>query len=216
MTVQGKIAIKICGMKYPGNISEVASLNPDYLGFILYKGSKRYIDLNKAESIALGLPYSIKKVAVIVDEPLEYAKKIASGRAFDYIQLHGNESADYCREISKYTDVIKAFRISDRLPENLIDYELFCSMFLFDTAAMAIGGTGLKFDHGILETYTHEKPYLIAGGISPEDSGYLKTLKYRRNAGFDLNSRFEVSPGIKNIELLKHFITNIRKSDDNS
>ena len=213
---KGKIAVKICGMRYPDNIARVASLNPDYLGFILYKGSPRYVELTEAEHLALALPSSIRKVAVIVDEPLEYAKKIASGGAFNLIQLQGHESADYCRELSQYTELIKAFRISGKLPENLEGYEPYCKLFLFDTAGSAIGGTGLKFDHRILESYSLEKGYFIGGGISPDDSDYLKTIKAKGIEGVDLNSRFELSPGIKNIELLKHFITNIRMQDDNN
>lgn len=212
--MNGKTAIKVCGMKYPENLAQVASLNPDYLGFILYNGSPRYINITDAELLAITVPPSIRKVAVIVDEPLENAKRIALGGAFDLIQLHGHESAGYCREISKYIGLIKAFHIASVLPANLGEYEPYCNMFLFDTAGSSIGGTGLKFDHRILESYQQEKEYLIGGGISPGDLDYLKTLKAERIAGIDLNSRFEVIPGMKDIESLKHFITNIRKSND--
>jgi phosphoribosylanthranilate isomerase len=213
---KGKIAVKICGMRYPDNVADVASLNPDYLGFILFEGSPRYIKLIEAKHLAQALPSSIRKVAVIVDEPLESAKKIASGGTFDFIQLHGDESPDYCRELSQYTELIKAFRISGKLPENLEAYEPYCKLFLFDTAGSAIGGTGLKFDHRILKSYSLEKGYFVGGGISPDDSDYFKTTKNNRIEGVDLNSRFEFSPGLKNVELLKHFITNIRMQDDNN
>lgn len=214
MTTSGKLAIKVCGMRYTDNIAAVASLNPDYMGFILYKGSPRYIELREAERYASAIPSPIMKVAVIVDEHPEYAKRIALSGVFDLIQLHGHESADYCKEISKYIELIKVFRISDKLPSNLKEFEPHCKMLLFDTAAGIIGGTGLKFDHRILENYSCNKRYLLGGGISPEDSGYLKTINAEGITGVDLNSRFEVSPGLKNIELLKHFITNLRTSND--
>lgn len=209
-----ELAIKVCGMKNPSNIAGVAVLNPDYMGFILYKGSPRYIEFREVKEIAGTIPSSIMKVAVLVDEPIENAIEIARSRVFDFIQLHGNETVKYCMELSEYADLIKAFRVLDALPRNMHKYESFCKMFILDTAGQMPGGTGLKFDHSILSAYDLETRYLLGGGISACDADYLRQIKTDRMIGVDINSRFELESGIKDINLLRNFITNIRKHYD--
>jgi phosphoribosylanthranilate isomerase len=208
-----EIRIKVCGLKDPENILEVAALKPDYMGFILYRKSKRFISLDKIDDIARHIPRSILKVGVIVDEPLEEALNIAQSGIFDLLQLHGAESIDYCRRLSSVTKLIKAFSISKSLPANLSDYEEVCSLFLFDTAGENAGGNGKMFDHSILNKYSYDTGYMLSGGISPGDNSYLKSFPYNGMAGVDLNSRFETEPGIKNIDLLKGFIEKLRKYD---
>jgi phosphoribosylanthranilate isomerase len=209
------IKIKICGMKDPGNIAGVTRLEPDYLGFILYKRSPRYVSIKKAETLVKNIPPAIKKTAVFVNEPLERAISIARSGIFDILQLHGNESAEYCMRISEHARIIKAFRISEVLPENMEEYQPFCSMFLFDTAGRGFGGTGMKFDHTILSGYNLNTEYILSGGISVDDSFHLRSFCPDKMSGVDLNSRFEISPGIKNITLLKKFIENLRADEDN-
>jgi len=210
-----EIKIKICGMKDPDNIANVIMLKPDYMGFILYKPSPRYVSLEKAGELVKEIPPLIQKTGVIVNEPIERAVTIATTRIFDILQLHGDESPDYCRRLSEHIRIIKAFRISKTLPENMEDYQPFCSMFLFDTAGRDFGGTGKKFDHHILDGYTLNTEYFLSGGISINDSNHLKSIYPPKMAGVDLNSRFEVSAGIKNISMLKNFIENLRTNDDN-
>jgi phosphoribosylanthranilate isomerase len=207
------IKIKICGMKDPANISEVIRLDPDYLGFILYEKSPRYVSINEAETLIKNIPSAIKKTGVIVDEPLECAISIADSGIFDILQLHGNESAEYCMRLSEHVRIIKAFRISEILPGNMEEYQPSCSMFLFDTAGQGFGGTGKKFDHSILSGYKLNTEYMLSGGISAADSFHLKSFCPDKMTGVDLNSRFEISPGLKNITMLEKFIQNLREDE---
>jgi phosphoribosylanthranilate isomerase len=209
-----ELSIKVCGLKEPRNILEVAMLRPHYIGFILYRNSKRYISLRNVTEVAKNIPESVRKVGVIVNEPLEYAIKIAQSGAFDLLQLHGNESMDYCRKLSSEIKIIKAFPVSGSLPEKLVNYQPYCSMFLFDTAGRNHGGNGKKFDHRILDNYSLDTGYLLSGGIAPDDFSYIGKLQKYGMAGVDLNSRFETQPGIKNIELLKRFMENLLKYDE--
>jgi phosphoribosylanthranilate isomerase len=208
-----KIQIKICGLKDPANIEEVILLNPDYIGFILYRNSSRYVSFEKTRKITENILSPVKKVGVLVNEPFKNALKIAESRAFDLLQLHGNESVEYCKELSSGIGIIKAFSISDMLPENLKDYQPYCSLFLFDNAGLNYGGTGKKFDHRILSDYALDTEYILSGGISESDSAYVKSFRAPGMSGVDLNSRFEIKPGIKNIDLLRKFINTLRKND---
>jgi len=212
-----EIRIKVCGMKDPSNIEEVVKLKPNYMGFILYKGSPRFVSFEQAAGLVKNIPSSILKTAVLVNESFENALRIAQSGVFDLIQLHGNESTEFCRKLSAHIRIIKTFSISDILPENMKDYEPFCTMFLLDTAAGdKYGGTGKMFNHSILNNYSLNTDYILSGGISAGDSSYVKSINSDRLAGVDLNSRFEVEPGLKDINLLRNFMENIRTYDDNN
>lgn len=206
-----EIPIKICGMKDPANLAAAVELQPDFLGFILYKGSPRYVSMEAAEELVKLISGPISKVGVLVNEPVEEAIGIAQSGIFDLLQLHGNESADYCRKLSFHTGIIKAFQIGNSLPGNLADFQPHVTYFLFDTDSGKFGGSGEKFNHKLLEGYSIEKKYMLSGGISPDDSDYIRSIMAEKIAAIDLNSRFEVSPGIKNIKLLKEFIGKIRR-----
>jgi phosphoribosylanthranilate isomerase len=208
-----ELLIKVCGLKYPRNIDEVAELQPDYMGFILYRGSQRYVDLQITEKLVKNIPLSITKVGVLVNEPIKTALNIAQSGIFDILQLHGNESTDYCRILSTHIRIIKAFSVKNSLPQDLSDYQPFCELFLFDTAGGKQGGNGRSFDHNILKQFSVEKKYILSGGISHNDTEYLKSINTDSLAGVDLNSRFEVKPGIKDIKLLKTFIGKLREYD---
>jgi len=210
---QRNILIKICGLKDLENIKNVSSLEPDFMGFVLFKGSPRWINLKDVERLAAFVPSSIMKVGVLVDEPLDNAIEIARSGIFDLLQLHGNETVNYCMTISEFTGVIKAFHISNELPFDLGNYEPYCKMFLFDTGGNKFGGLGKKFDHSLLSGYSSANDYLLSGGISPADAEYIRSCHYIGMAGADLNSRFESEPGIKDIELLEHFIKKVRNND---
>ncbi|HEX2919768.1 MAG TPA: phosphoribosylanthranilate isomerase [Bacteroidales bacterium] len=210
MTLQ----IKICGLKDPGNIGEIIHLQPDYLGFILYRNSPRYVETKSISGTLEKIPSSIKKVGVLVNEPLSKAIELAERGIFDLLQLHGNEDPQYCIELSKHARLIKAFRVSLSLPPDLEDYMNACDMFLFDTAGPNFGGSGQKFDHSILQDYGSEKKFLLSGGISPSDAHSFQNCIYPKMAGLDINSRFEIRPGFKDINLLKSFIGNIRRNNN--
>jgi phosphoribosylanthranilate isomerase len=205
-----KLMIKICGLKDPANIMEVSDLNPDFMGFVLYPGSPRYINPEDAAHIIKNIPQSIKKVGVIVNEPIGIALKIAESGAFDFLQLHGNENIEYCYRLSSRIDIIKTFPVSRSLPDGMADYQEYCRMFLFDTAGKSHGGGGKQFDHTLLRNYSLDKHFILSGGISPTDSDYLRSMETDNLIGVDLNSRFELKPGIKDAVLLKNFIGKLR------
>jgi phosphoribosylanthranilate isomerase len=206
-----EILIKVCGMKDPENIKEVLKLRPQYMGFILYKGSPRFVNLVTVANLVKKIPRSVQKTAVIVNAPIEDALIIARSRVFDLIQLHGNETPDYCKKLSDNIRIIKAFSIQDSLPANLSEYQPYCSMFLFDSVGEKAGGTGKKFDHSILKEYSFNTGFILSGGISAADADYIKSINIDKLIGVDLNSRFENEPGIKDPTLLKTFIDKIRE-----
>jgi phosphoribosylanthranilate isomerase len=204
-------AIKVCGMKDPDNIRQVIELKPQYIGFILYEKSPRYVSIDDVAELVKLIPGSVKKVGVIVNEPFANALKIIKSGFFDMIQLHGDETSAYCKKLSEYIEIIKAFRISESLPQNISSFQPYCTKFLFDTAGNDFGGTGKKFDHQVLDNYSYQTKYFLSGGVSPSDADYIRSLDKTGMAGIDLNSRFEITQGIKDIRLLKKFISKIRE-----
>lgn len=205
------LKIKICGMKYPDNVRAVSELKPDLLGFILYRNSPRYVDTDSLPGVIASVPQGIMKTGVLVNEPLEKALSIAGRGYFDFFQLHGDESPAYCMKLSQHAKLIKAFHISDSLPNDLEEYMPFCEMFLFDTAGINYGGTGKKFNHGILSGFNLDKKFILSGGISVTDADALLQSGFHKMTVIDVNSRFEISPGKKDIRLLKEFIDKIRR-----
>lgn len=214
-----KIKLKICGMKFPENIQEIAKLEPDFLGFIFYENSVR----NYTETTIVSLPNSIKKVGVFVDERKEKIIKTIQKYDLNIIQLHGNESASYCLELINQlnhnqlnTKIIKSFLIDDYFVfQSLNDYQM-VDCFLFDTKGKLPGGNGTKFNWKILEKYRLEKPYFLSGGIGLEDASniatFLKTPASKYCFALDVNSRFEIESGLKNKEKLQEFKTQIYES----
>ncbi len=194
--------IKICGMKYSENIVEVASLQPDFLGFIFYEKSKRYFD-----GIIPNLPKSIKKVGVFVNENIDVILKKVSQHQLNFVQLHGNESPNFCAELhDKNIKIIKAFAVDDDFDfEQLIDYEVSCVYFLFDTKGKNPGGNGIVFNWDILNKYKSKKPLFLSGGIGEEEIKIINETTLPIFA-IDINSKFEIEPGFKNIEKLKKII----------
>jgi phosphoribosylanthranilate isomerase len=204
--------LKICGLKYPENIQAVANLNPDFMGFIFYPKSPRYA--GPLDSAALNdLPATIKKIGVFVNEDLENILTIAYKYNLDGLQLHGTELVDMCRELKKLGYVvIKAFPIAEAYNFKVTkSYEEVCDFFLFDTKTDAYGGSGVKFNWQMLKEYTGDTPFLLSGGIEVDDAEAIQKIEHPKFAGIDLNSKFEVKPGLKNISLLKDFISNFQK-----
>ncbi len=195
--------IKVCGLKYPGNIKEVTGLSPDYVGFICYSPSPRYATELNAETLD-NLPDAIEKTAVFVNEDAETIQKLVENYNFDAIQLHGNESPEFCKSFKDKVTVIKAFGIGEgfdftrlNLFAGSVDY------FLFDTKTDKHGGSGLTFDWAILDNYKLDVPFFLSGGLSPENLAEVKAIKHPQFYGVDLNSKFELEPGLKDINKLK-------------
>lgn len=197
--------LKICGMKYPDNILEVGALLPDYMGFIFWEKSARYFD-----GIIPTLPKSIKKVGVFVNAPLEEILDKITKHDLQAVQLHGNESMEFCENLKKNTpkliEIIKVFSILDTFDFAVLKpFESVCDYFLFDTKGKLPGGNGTTFDWKVLENYPSTKPFFLSGGIGMEEMEAVNEI-LKTNLpvyAIDLNSKFEIEPGLKNINLVR-------------
>jgi phosphoribosylanthranilate isomerase len=205
--------IKVCGMREPENIAQVSALRPDYLGFIFYPGSSRFVGDDPTDLFA-SIPAAdgIVRTGVFVDQPtgtiLDYARRFQLGA----IQLHGSESADTCRVLQENgLEVIKAFGMdADFDLTRLEEYDPVCDFFLFDTRTSGHGGSGQPFDWQILQNYSLDKPFFLSGGLGPENIGDLHKVPGGGLYAVDLNSRFETAPAMKDIEKLKQAFTLLR------
>jgi len=204
-----KLEIKVCGMKMAANIAAIASLRPDFLGFIFYEKSPRFITDVSAELIKY-IPQEIKTVGVFVDEDLEVVKKKVNLYQLKGVQLHGKESPEYCADLKSTFGslaVIKAFGVDEEFDfAVLADYQNVIDYFLFDTKTKAHGGSGKTFNWKILDRYTLDKPYFLSGGIDLEHATALGEIEDPRLFALDINSRFEVEPGVKDVEKVAAFM----------
>ena len=194
--------IKICGMKYPDNILEVGALLPDYMGFIFWEKSARYFDGQIPELIK-----TIKKTGVFVNESVENIIEKIDKHDLQAVQLHGKESVEFCQNLKNNIDdnieIIKVFSVGDNFDFDVLKpFENVCDYFLFDTKGKLPGGNGTTFDWKILENYDSDKPFFLSGGIGIEEIPTIKNLKLPIYA-IDVNSRFEIEPGLKNINLVR-------------
>lgn len=203
--------IKVCGMKHAANIAGVANLRPDYLGFIFYPKSPRYIAEVSAELIKY-VPADIKTVGVFVNEEINEVKLKVAKHQLKAVQLHGAESVDYCAELKILgVEVIKAFGVHSEFDfKQLEPYALVVDYFLFDTQTPVHGGSGKVFDWQLLEKYQLDKPYFLSGGIGLEHAQQITGIQDARLYAIDVNSKFELEPGLKDVEQLKEFFDNVR------
>jgi phosphoribosylanthranilate isomerase len=206
-----KMKLKICGMKYPENITEVGSLLPDYMGFIFWEKSARYFD-----GIIPDLPKSIKKVGVFVNQSQEEILSKISKYDLQAIQLHGHESVEFCQELKNKIDpkieLIKVFSADENFDfEILKPYESVCDYFLFDTKGKLPGGNGTTFDWKILNKYNSTKPFFLSGGIGLEELETIKEISKTNLPIYtiDVNSKFEIEPGLKDKNILYSFKQNL-------
>jgi len=207
-----ELKIKVCGMSDPENISGVTGALPDYLGFIFYPKSKRYVGPNfSAEALKI-VHEPVKTVGVFVNETLEEVIEICKNLNLDVAQLHGNETPEYCRQIQNSgITVFKAFSVDESFDfESLNVYSRVCDYFLFDTKGQLPGGTGQKFNWQLLENYTDDVPFFLSGGIGPDDLEAVIRFSHPQLFGIDINSGFEISPALKDVEKVKNFILQLR------
>lgn len=204
--------IKVCGMRQSANVQEVARLKPDLMGFIFYPKSKRFVGEDFDPSIVKSVMPEVQTVGVFVNEEVEKVLSLVRKYSLDFVQLHGNESPASCQAIrEKGIKVLKAFCIHNEFDWTALEpYTDSCDYFLFDTSTIDYGGSGVKFNWKILENYKLAKPFVLSGGIGPEDADIIKSIQHPQLAGIDINSRFEVEPGLKNVGLLQTFISKIR------
>lgn len=209
--------IKICGMKHPENIKEISQLKPDFMGFIFFEGSKRYVGDEFSKEMHAVLPKETIPVAVTVNETTEKILWLHQNLGFDFFQLHGEESEIQIEEIKKAIPnikLIKAFGVSENFVfEKLNSYEPFVDFFLFDTKGRERGGNGLPFDWSLLRNYTSKKPYWLSGGLGEEnlDQFFSQLINIPSPYLLDLNSLLEDEPGLKNFNKCKRIIQKINR-----
>ncbi|RAJ22060.1 phosphoribosylanthranilate isomerase [Gelidibacter algens] len=229
------VRIKICGMKHPANITEIAALQPEYLGFIFYEKSSRFFNGNMPQ-----LPQGTKKVGVFVNASMDEILEKVETYSLDVVQLHGEESPEFCSQLKRHfeenidnvnaiknerlpchasndskIDIVKVFSIKDHFNfDQLQPYELVCDYFLFDTKGKLPGGNGYTFNWDVLKNYPSTKPYFLSGGIGLEETDNI-TAFLQGNASkycyaIDVNSKFESEPGLKDLKILKEFKNKIK------
>lgn len=193
------------------NIREVEQLDVDWMGFIFYPKSPRYIG-EKPEY----LPANVKKVGVFVNELFDIVLERATQNQLQILQLHGDESPEYCKALrEKGFLVMKSFGIATDRPfpsAQVRTYEGVCDYFLFDTKTPLHGGSGKKFNWSILSNYSGKIPFLLSGGISPGDVEAVKAFSHPQYIGIDVNSGFETAPALKEVQLVQSFIERIRQT----
>jgi phosphoribosylanthranilate isomerase len=206
--------VKVCGMKTPENIQALAKLDIDYMGFIFYKKSPRFAE------IPVVLPEHIQKVGVFVNESTEKILEKVESFGLNIVQLHGHETPEFCEELNQAlakaghveVKLWKVFSIKSASDfEGIETYSFYVNGYLLDTKGQYRGGNGEKFDWQLLGKQNFSKPVILSGGIGPEDAEQVSQL-YREGliSGVDVNSGFEVEPGLKNITLVQEFLQNLR------
>lgn len=204
--------IKVCGIRTKSNLGFLKASDVDMIGFIFYARSKRNFEDGELKAEDL-LKVKKAKVGVFVNESLEKICETVDVYQLDYIQLHGDESPVFCEALKKKNyNLIKAFPVLDELPSDLEEYAPWVDYFLFDTKGSEYGGNGVQFDWSVLDHYHGSTPYLLSGGIGPSDVGGIKTSRGFNRFGVDVNSKFELSPGLKNEKALELFINQIKKT----
>jgi phosphoribosylanthranilate isomerase len=203
--------IKVCGMTQLEQVEQLPDLGATFAGFIFYPKSPRYV-FRHLTSAQIKKVNTINKVGVFVNSSVEEVQLLVEECRLHMVQLHGDESPKYCERIADYVSVVKAFRLSenDSIEWMIKPYMDVCDMFMFDTMGSGYGGTGKKFDWNILKGSNIGKPFFLSGGIQPEDTNALREFQDEQVSksmfAIDINSKFETSPGIKNMEKVGEFI----------
>ena len=201
--------IKVCGMRDAENIAAIATLPIDFMGFIFYEKSVRYVDTEPTMFLKYTNFKNIKKVGIFVNENIENIITKIVDYQLDVVQLHGNETNDFiCDLKNKIPDIVvlKAIAIAEQNDFAKTKIYPDADFLLLDTKTPLHGGSGQKFDWSLLEKNPIEQLFFLSGGISVEDVKSLKNLNIKNLYGIDLNSKFEISPALKNVELLKEFL----------
>ncbi|MCG8327975.1 MAG: phosphoribosylanthranilate isomerase [Chitinophagales bacterium] len=214
--------IKVCGMREPENIESLLKLPIDMIGFIFYEMSPRLVSASLGEWISSNeeMFEEVKKVGVFVNASTDEILNAVHDFQLDYVQLHGDESPAYCRLLQdvwtvtsmRHAKIIKVFSIGEEKFDFAItnDFAAYSEYFLFDTKGKNYGGTGKKFSWQWLDDYQGDTPFLLSGGIGPEDVEAISELTHPKLVGIDVNSRFELTPANKDIDLLNRFITKLK------
>jgi len=203
--------VKVCGITLEEQLVKLPETGATFAGLIFYPKSPRYV-LRQMTTNQIKKESNVNKVGVFVNASVEEVLHMVDECRLHMVQLHGDETPRYCEKIADYISVVKAFRISesDNIGWRIKDYMEVCDMFMFDTEGAGYGGTGKKFDWGKLHDVVVGKPYFLSGGIEPGDVEKLKEFSTRPEAkglfAIDVNSKFEIVPGVKDMEKIKKFI----------
>ena len=207
--------VKVCGITKSIQAQQVGEAGADFAGFIFYPPSPRYVFKHMPANEIKKLR-NINKVGVFVNADIDDVLRTVDDCGLYLVQLHGNESPRYCEKISQYITVIKAFRVSagDNILWKIKDYHDAADMFMFDTEGSGFGGNGKKFDWQMLKEANINKPFFLSGGIAPEDAEVIQQFQQHTVSkdlfALDINSKFEVLPGVKDIEKVKFFINDTK------
>ena len=230
--------IKVCGMREPENIRAVSALGIDMIGFVFWPDSPRFVRMISSQAGIIP-DYSVerlnkgrgkveapadevvlpKRVGVFVDDMPQSIVTRVFNYDLDYVQLHGEESRVMIENLRRTLEpdiksgvkIIKALSIGS--PEDVSrykEYEGVVDLFIFDTKCKTVGGSGEQFDWDVLKLYDGKTPFLLSDGIGPDDVERVKSFSHPQFAGVDLNSRYEIEPGLKDVEALRQFIQAIR------
>jgi len=207
--------IKVCGMREADNVSALCQLPIDYIGFIFFEKSPRFAENILIDETVESVPDTVKKTGVFVNADAFYISAMADKFKLDVLQLHGKEDPAFCKEIKQKLGlpVVKAFGVDEQFDFSVLDeYENACDFFLFDTKSPKHGGTGEKFNWDILKKYQSEKPVFLSGGITADDyADVLKTAENLPVHAIDINSRFEIAPALKDIDLIRKFVQRFKE-----
>lgn len=199
--------VKVCGLRTEENLAQV-NTTLDMIGLNFYMPSIRCVAL-EADAYNI-LPETVKRVGVFVNESMDSIISKITEYGLDYVQLHGNESQEFGREVAKHSQVIKVFRIKSAEDLEEIDDHGYAEYYLFDTYTEKYGGSGNKFDWDILNSYTGDIPFLLSGGIGPDDTDGILKINHPMFRGVDINSRFESVPAVKDMGMIDKFIEVIK------
>ena len=208
--------IKVCGMTLPEQVEGLPDMGATFAGFIFYPKSPRYV-FRHLTSAQIKKINTINKVGVFVNSSIEEVLLMVDECRLHMVQLHGDESPKYCERIADYVSVVKAFRVSDNdsIDWMIKPYMDVCDMFMFDTMGAGYGGTGKKFDWNMLKGSTIGKPFFLSGGIQPDDTNALMEFKdepvSKALFAVDINSKFETSPGVKDMKKVEKFIKDLKQ-----
>ena len=206
--------IKVCGITRINDLQGLVDNGVDYAGFIFYERSPRFAG-NKIDARSVRETTGIRKVGVFVNAPLEQIQRTVNDYGLDLAQLHGDETPEFCAAVRTFIPVVKAFRIGDNVnwQTEVAPFVPVTDYFLFDTASVkGYGGTGEKFNWELLQTYPFDQPFFLSGGITPEQGSEIGEMQIPTLFAADVNSKFEDSPGVKNIPLVQQFVKQIHSS----
>lgn len=207
MKKENEILIKVCGLNEFENIKAIVNLQPDFMGFIFYEKSKRFFSEEPEKIKFIRNLSKVNKVGVFVNADFKEILKKVKELNLQFVQLHGEETPEFCKQLQKEVKVIKVFRIDDNFDFKITEpYLEVCDYFLFDCFTEVYGGSGQKFNWNQLEDFPYSKKYFLSGGVKPEDATAIKKLNLPGLFAIDVNSGFEIAPGLKNIVTLKYFM----------